>query len=133
MKFRPDIDGLRGLAVLLVVAYHAKLRMLSGGYVGVDVFLVISGFVITANLIDLIDHDRFSLVTFLDRRVRRLMPAAVVMVTYTFPALSIARPSGHANRAAAPSASVGRSYVRCALSEEQWHSRRLPSGEARAP
>lgn len=50
MKFRPDVDGLRGVAVLLVVTYHAKLGVVPTGYIGVDVFLVISGFLITGIL-----------------------------------------------------------------------------------
>jgi peptidoglycan/LPS O-acetylase OafA/YrhL len=83
VKFRPDVDGLRGVAVLLVVAYHAKLGLVPAGYVGVDVFLVISGFLITGILIDLMDHGRFSAATFLARRMRRLMPAAIVMIAAT--------------------------------------------------
>jgi len=83
MKFRPDVDGLRGVAVLLVVAYHAKLGVVPAGYIGVDVFLVISGFVITGMLLELIERGRFSAKTFLARRLRRLMPAAVVVVAVT--------------------------------------------------
>lgn len=69
--------------MLLVVAYHARLGLVPAGYVGVDIFLVISGFLITGILIDLMDHGRFSVTTFLARRMRRLMPAAIVMVSAT--------------------------------------------------
>ena len=83
VKFRPDIDGLRGVAVLLVVAYHAKLGPVPAGYIGVDVFLVISGVLITAILIDLVDQGQFSAATFFARRMRRLMPAVVVTLAGT--------------------------------------------------
>lgn len=83
VKHRRDIDGLRGIAVLLVVAYHAKSGVLTGGFVGVDVFFVISGFVITGAISDLIEQGRFSMPGFLMRRVRRLVPAATVVVAST--------------------------------------------------
>ena len=83
VRFRPEIDGLRALAVLLVVLYHARVRLIAAGYVGVDVFLVISGFLITGILVSEIEQRRFSASTFLRRRMRRLMPAAVVAVAAT--------------------------------------------------
>jgi peptidoglycan/LPS O-acetylase OafA/YrhL len=83
MQFRADIDGLRAIAVLMVALYHAKVGVVSAGYVGVDVFLVISGFLITGILASQIEAGRFSAPTFLRRRVRRLMPAVVVMVAAT--------------------------------------------------
>lgn len=83
MKFRADVDGLRGVAVLLVVVYHTKLGLMPGGYVGVDVFFVISGFVITGLIVSLIDRGQFSTASFLARRLRRLMPAAAVVVAAT--------------------------------------------------
>jgi len=80
---RPDIDGLRGLAVLLVVLFHAWPRLLPGGYVGVDVFFVISGFVVTS----LVQRQRaagtFSVVDFFLRRVNRLAPALFLVVAAT--------------------------------------------------
>lgn len=80
--YRPDIDGLRALAVLPVVLYHAGLGF-PGGYVGVDVFFVISGFLITSILRHDILSDRFSLLGFYDRRVRRIFPALFVMLGLT--------------------------------------------------
>jgi peptidoglycan/LPS O-acetylase OafA/YrhL len=81
--FRPDVEGLRGVAVLLVVLFHAGLPF-SGGFIGVDVFFVISGFLITGLLLR--EHERagrVSLSRFYARRVRRLLPAAAVVVLAT--------------------------------------------------
>ncbi len=81
--FRPDIEGLRAIAVLAVVVYHAGLG-LPGGYVGVDVFLVISGFLITKQLARMVSTKGLrSLPTFYAHRVRRLLPAAVLVVVVT--------------------------------------------------
>ncbi len=73
--YRPDIDGLRAIAVLAVVFYHAGLPGFSGGFVGVDVFFVISGFLITQIVWSELEGERFSLVTFYVRRVKRIFPA----------------------------------------------------------
>ena len=76
---RPDIQGLRAVAVLGVVLWHAGLPILSGGYVGVDVFFVISGFLMTSLLVRELDRDgRISIGAFYARRARRLLPAAAV-------------------------------------------------------
>ena len=83
-RFRPDVEGLRAVAVILVVLYHANLPGLSGGYVGVDVFFVISGFVITGLLLR--EHattGSTSLASFYGRRVRRILPAATLVVVAT--------------------------------------------------
>ena len=80
--YRPEIDGLRAVAVLAVVLYHAG-GLLPGGYVGVDVFFVISGYLITRLIRDRVDAGTFSIVEFWERRIRRLMPALVVMVAAT--------------------------------------------------
>jgi peptidoglycan/LPS O-acetylase OafA/YrhL len=80
-RFRADIQGLRGAAVLLVVAYHAGLAF-PGGFVGVDVFFVVSGFVITGLLIsELEETGRLDVARFYGRRIRRLLPALALMVT----------------------------------------------------
>jgi peptidoglycan/LPS O-acetylase OafA/YrhL len=78
--YRADIDGLRAVAILLVVLFHATSRC-PGGFVGVDVFFVISGFLITGLLLDEQRRETFRLGEFWIRRIRRLLPAAAVMVT----------------------------------------------------
>lgn len=75
MKHRDDIDGLRAVAVVPVVIFHANLGIFSGGYVGVDIFFVISGYLITSILASDLDRGTFSLAKFYDRRVRRIFPA----------------------------------------------------------
>ncbi len=80
MKYRPEIDGLRAIAVLPVVLYHAGLSFLGGGYVGVDVFFVISGFLITTMISEDLARDAFSIVGFYERRVRRIFPASFAMI-----------------------------------------------------
>ncbi len=80
-SYRPDIDGLRAVAVVLVVAFHCGIPGVVGGFIGVDVFFVVSGYLITGLLLaELNRTSTISLVGFYARRVRRLMPAAVVMV-----------------------------------------------------
>jgi peptidoglycan/LPS O-acetylase OafA/YrhL len=80
MKYRAEIDGLRALAVLPVILFHAGFELFSGGYVGVDVFFVISGYLITTILIEDIERDRFSILNFYQRRARRILPALFAMV-----------------------------------------------------
>ena len=83
-RFRPDVEGLRAVAVLLVVLFHASFPLLGGGFVGVDVFFVISGFVITGLLLrERSATDRTSLVDFYARRVRRILPAATLVIIST--------------------------------------------------
>ncbi|MBA2381379.1 MAG: acyltransferase family protein, partial [Chloroflexi bacterium] len=82
--FRPDIEGLRGLAVLVVILFHAGLAGILGGFVGVDVFFVISGFLITGLLLR--ERERtggIALLPFYARRARRLLPAAIVVLVVT--------------------------------------------------
>jgi len=80
LEYRPDIDGLRGLAVGLVVAYHAFPGLRSGGFVGVDVFFVISGYLITQLVLSALQAGTFSLTVFYGRRVRRIAPALLVVL-----------------------------------------------------
>ena len=83
-RFRPDIEGLRAVAVVLVVLYHAGVGGLSGGYVGVDVFFVISGFVITGLLLrERTGSEGTSLLNFYGRRSRRIIPAATLVIVVT--------------------------------------------------
>ena len=83
-RFRPDVEGLRAVAVVLVVLYHAQVPGLSGGYVGVDVFFVISGFVITGVLLRERDETGgSSLLNFYARRLRRILPAATLVILAT--------------------------------------------------
>ena len=80
---RPDIQGLRAVAVLGVIAFHAFGPVLPGGFVGVDVFFVLSGFLITGILMRELDEGRFSLGGFYRRRISRLFPALFVMLAFT--------------------------------------------------
>jgi len=77
-NYRPDIDGLRAFAVLSVVLYHAFPKAVPGGYVGVDIFFVISGFLISSILFGEMTEHRFSFTTFYGRRIRRIFPALAV-------------------------------------------------------
>lgn len=81
--YRPDIDGLRAISVLAVVLYHYGLGPFPGGFVGVDVFFVISGFLITSIIYSDIQKGRFSLARYYERRFRRILPALVaVLITF---------------------------------------------------
>jgi peptidoglycan/LPS O-acetylase OafA/YrhL len=78
--YRPDVDGLRAVAVLGVLLFHAFPRLLPGGFIGVDVFFVISGFLISGILFDALRRDRFSYVEFYIRRIRRIFPALLAVL-----------------------------------------------------
>jgi peptidoglycan/LPS O-acetylase OafA/YrhL len=82
--YRPDIDGLRAIAVIPVVLFHAGIQWFSGGYVGVDVFFVISGFLITGILARSMREGRYSIVDFYQRRARRIFPALIAMALATW-------------------------------------------------
>jgi peptidoglycan/LPS O-acetylase OafA/YrhL len=79
-RYRPDIDGLRAVAILAVLAFHAFPAAVPGGFVGVDVFFVISGYLITGLLLDDLALGRFGLVDFYKRRIRRIFPALLVVL-----------------------------------------------------
>lgn len=82
--YKREIDGLRALAVLSVVLFHLGVSDVSGGYVGVDMFFVISGFLISRNIMRAIEEGRFSFFDFYERRVRRLFPAIAFTLVVTF-------------------------------------------------
>jgi peptidoglycan/LPS O-acetylase OafA/YrhL len=75
LKYRAEIDGLRAIAVIPVILFHAGFELFSGGFIGVDIFFVISGYLITTILIEDIENNRFSIINFYERRVRRIIPA----------------------------------------------------------
>lgn len=82
-RYRPEIDGLRAVAILPVVLFHARIPGFSGGFVGVDVFFVISGFLITSLIVSDLEQQRFSLVGFWERRARRILPALLTVAGFT--------------------------------------------------
>ncbi|MET0337002.1 MAG: acyltransferase family protein [Caulobacter sp.] len=106
--YRPEIDGLRAVAVVPVVLFHAGFEPLSGGYVGVDVFFVISGFLITSILRADLDKGRYTLAGFYERRARRILPALFACLTATFLAALVLLPPGELE-------SLGKSAVWVAL------------------
>jgi len=85
MKYRAEIDGLRALAVLPVILFHAGLEQFAGGFVGVDVFFVISGYLITSIIYEEISDQRFSIISFYERRARRLLPALFLVCLVSIP------------------------------------------------
>ena len=85
LKYRPEIDGLRALAVIPVILFHAGFHIFSGGFVGVDVFFVISGYLITSIILVEMEQGRFSLVNFYERRARRIMPVLFFVMAACFP------------------------------------------------
>src|SRR3954466_10570726 len=84
LAYRPEIDGMRAIAVLGVLLFHAGLSGFSGGYAGVDVFFVISGYLITRIIVADIEAGRLSFARFFVNRVRRLFPALLVTVGISF-------------------------------------------------
>ncbi|WP_105887430.1 acyltransferase family protein [Haemophilus influenzae] len=80
IKYRPEIDGLRAIAVISVIIYHLNENWLSGGFLGVDIFFVISGFLITGIIITEIQQNSFSLKQFYTRRIKRIYPAFITVM-----------------------------------------------------
>src|SRR5271170_1344392 len=80
LKYRADIDGLRAVAVLSVLAFHIRLHGIQGGFVGVDVFFVISGYLISSIVFSEIVESRYSVIGFYERRIRRIFPALFAML-----------------------------------------------------
>ena len=84
LGYRPDIDGLRAVSVVVVMLFHLGLPGISGGFVGVDVFFVISGYLITAIIAREFDAGQFTFMGFYERRIRRIYPALIVVLAATF-------------------------------------------------
>lgn len=80
LPYRPEIDGLRALAVISVILFHAGISSFGGGFIGVDVFFVISGYLITSLLLKDLHEGRFSFLVFYERRARRLLPALLLVL-----------------------------------------------------
>ena len=85
MRYRAEIDGLRALAVAPVILFHAGFNLFNGGFVGVDIFFVISGYLITTILIEDFENKRFSIVNFYERRARRILPALFFVIFVCIP------------------------------------------------
>lgn len=83
--YRPEIDGLRAIAIIPVIFFHSGITLFEGGYVGVDIFFVISGYLITLIILDDLERDVFSLVSFYQRRARRILPALLFMILCCIP------------------------------------------------
>jgi peptidoglycan/LPS O-acetylase OafA/YrhL len=84
MEYRREIDGLRALAVLPVIMFHAGFETFSGGFVGVDVFFVISGYLITTIILAELQQEKFSIINFYERRARRILPALFLIMLSSF-------------------------------------------------
>ena len=74
LNHRKDIDGIRGISVLAVIFYHANVNLFSGGYLGVDIFFVISGYLITKIIVTDLEKGKFNIFYFFERRSRRILP-----------------------------------------------------------
>ena len=83
--YRAEVDGLRALAVVPVILFHAGVQAVPGGFLGVDVFFVISGYLISRIILDEMEAGKFSLLSFYERRARRILPALFVVMAFTFP------------------------------------------------
>ena len=107
LTYRPEIDGLRAVAILPVVLYHAGIAGFPGGFVGVDVFFVISGYLITSIILSERRAGRFSLLNFYARRIRRIFPALFVMMAASYPvAFALMGPVGMAEFAGSVAAAT---------------------------
>jgi peptidoglycan/LPS O-acetylase OafA/YrhL len=83
-QYRPDIDGLRAVAVLAVVGFHAFPKLVQSGFIGVDIFFGISGYLISAIIIDGLQRQRFSFIAFYGRRIRRIFPALIIVLAASY-------------------------------------------------
>jgi len=89
LQYRPEIDGLRAVAVIPVILFHAGFSVFSGGFIGVDIFFVISGFLITAIILSEKDNENFSIIKFYERRARRILPALFLIMVLCIPAAAL--------------------------------------------
>ena len=90
IKYRPEIDGLRALSIISVIIYHAQIKvnnfqLLKGGFIGVDIFFVISGYLITSIILQELSIDKFSFKKFYLRRIRRIIPALIFIIIIFLP------------------------------------------------
>ena len=81
-KYRKEIDGLRGISIICVLLFHAKIPLFSGGFFGVDIFFVISGYLITNIILNLYNTNKFDIKFFYERRIRRIIPALYVVLIF---------------------------------------------------
>ena len=82
--YRPDIDGLRAVAIIAIVVFHTFPNLLPGGFIGVDVFFVISGYLITGLILKAQSATGFSLLIFYSRRIKRIFPAMILVLVFAF-------------------------------------------------
>ncbi|MBK9305963.1 MAG: acyltransferase [Nitrospira sp.] len=85
MKYRPEIDGLRAIAVIPVILFHAGMPLFTGGFIGVDIFFVISGYLITTIILTELEAGKFSILHFYERRARRILPALFLVLGLCLP------------------------------------------------
>ena len=85
MNYRRDIDGLRAIAILPVIFFHAGFSNFHYGYLGVDIFFVISGFLITTFIVNELKQEKFNLLNFFDRRARRILPGLIFIMLASIP------------------------------------------------
>ena len=83
MEYRKDIDGLRAIAVLPVILFHAGISLFSGGFLGVDIFFVISGYLISGIILNDLEKGNFTIGNFYERRIRRIIPALFTVLIFS--------------------------------------------------
>jgi len=81
-KYRPEIDGLRAIAILPVIFFHAHIPFFSNGFMGVDIFFVISGYLISSIIFKQLEVGNFSFLNFYQRRIYRILPAFLIMILF---------------------------------------------------